>query len=90
MSDWRPQGLPWPPVKSMCFGNRSHRCFNRWGRRSAPVKKHMKVDLVADMEVDLMVGKVVNRVAHMVADMDFSIFFWAFLCEIFVFPSDFF
>ena len=68
----------------MCFGNR---CFNRWGRRSAPVKKHMKVDLVADMKVDmeveLMVGKVVNRVAHMVADMDFSIIFWAFLAEFF-------
>ena len=70
----------------MCFGNHSHRCFNRWGRRSAPVKKHMMVDLVADMKVDmkvdLMVGKVVNRVAHMVADMDFSIIFWAFLGEI--------
>ena len=68
----------------MCFGNRFHRCFNRWGRRSAPVKKHMKVDnmkvdKVADM--DLVVGKVVNRVAHMVADMDFSIIFWAFLGE---------
>ena len=59
MSDWRPQGLPWPPVKSMCFGNRSHRCFNRWHRRSAPVKKHMKVDKVADMKVDLVVDLVV-------------------------------
>ena len=91
MSDWRPQGLPWPPVKSMCFGNRCHQCFNRWHRRSAPVKKHMtvdkvadmKVDKVVDMKVDLVVSKVVNRVAHMVADMDFSIIFWAFLCEIF-------
>ena len=27
-----------PPDKSMCFGNRSLQCFNRWGRRSAPVK----------------------------------------------------
>ena len=71
----------------MCFGNRSHRCFNRWHHRSAPVKKHlkvdnMKVDMVADMkvdmEVDLVVGKVVNRVAHMAADMDFSI-----ICMIF-------
>ena len=60
----------------MCFGNRSHRCFNRWVSTG---KKHMMVDLVADMkvdmEVDLMVGKVVNRAAHMVADMDFSIIF---------------
>ena len=42
----------------------------------------MKVDKMANMEVDLVVGKVVNRVAHMVADIDFSIIFWAFLCEI--------
>ena len=32
-----------PLDNSMCFGNRSHRCLNRWGRRSVPVKKHMKV-----------------------------------------------
>ena len=51
---------------------------------------NMKVDKAADMNVNMVIGKVVNRVAHMVADMDFSIFFWAFLCEIFVFPSDFF
>ena len=55
MSDWRPQGLPWPPVKFMCFGNRS----NRSNRRSAPVKKHMKEDnmkvhKVADMKVDMV------------------------------------
>ena len=78
----------------MCFGNRSHRCFNRWGLRSAPVKKHMKVDMVADMkvdmEVDLVVGKVVKRVAHMVADIDFSIIFWALLGEFFLyFPVNF-
>ena len=58
MSDWLPQGLPWPPVKSMCFGNRSHRCLNRGHHRSA-VKKHMKVDKVADMKVDLVVDLVV-------------------------------
>ena len=29
MSDWRPQGLPWPPVKFMCFGNRPHWC-EKW------------------------------------------------------------
>ena len=70
MSDWLPQGLP-------CFGNHSHRCFNRWGRRSAPVKKHMKVDMVADMgvdkvadmEVDLVVNLVVGKVANMKVDM---------------------
>ena len=38
----------------------------------------MKVDKVADMKVD------------MVADMDFSIIFWAFFGDFFVFPSDFF
>ena len=43
----------------------------------------MEVDKVATMEVDLVVGKVDNKVAHMVAYMDFSIIFWAFLCEIF-------
>ena len=43
----------------------------------------MGVDKVATMEVDLVVGKVDNKVAHMVAYMDFSIIFWAFLCEIF-------
>ena len=59
MSDWRPQCLQWPPVKSMCFGNCSHRCFNLWHRRSALVKKHMKVDKVADMKVDLVVDLVV-------------------------------
>ena len=42
----------------------------------------MKVDMVDDMGVD-KVDKVVNRVAHMVADMDFSIIFWAFLCDFF-------
>ena len=53
----------------MCFGNHSHRCFNRWHRRSAPVKKHMKVDKVADMKVDMVVGKVANMKVDMVADM---------------------
>ena len=69
MSDWRPQGLPWPPVKSMCFGNRCHQCFNRWHRRSAPVKKHMTVDKVADMKVDLVVGKVADMKVDKVVDM---------------------
>ena len=40
----------------MCFGNRSHWCFNRWHCRSAPVKKHMKVDKVANMKVDKVAG----------------------------------
>ena len=48
-----------PPDKSVCFGNRSHRCFNRWGRWSAPVKNHMKVDMVADMKLDMKVDLVV-------------------------------
>ena len=55
MSDWRPQCLQWPPVKSMCFGNCSHRCFNLWHRRSALVKKHMKVDKVVDLVVLLLI-----------------------------------
>ena len=33
MSDWRPQGLPWQPLKSMCFGNRSHRGSGGLGGR---------------------------------------------------------
>ena len=60
MSDWQPQGLPWLPVKSMCFGNRSHRCFNRWYRRSAPVKKPMKMDKVADMKMDKVADMTVE------------------------------
>ena len=67
---WWPQGLPWPPVKSMCFGNRSHRCFNRWHRRSAPVKKHMKVDKVADMKVDKLADMKVDMVADMKVDIN--------------------
>ena len=45
----------------MCFWQPLPPVFNRWHRRSAPVKKHMKVDKVADMKVD--------KVANMVADM---------------------
>ena len=52
----------------MCFGNRSHRCFNRWHRQSAPVKKHMKVDKVANMKVDMEVDLVVGKVANMKVD----------------------
>ena len=53
----------------MCFGNHSHRCFNRWHRRSAPVKKHMKVDKVADMKVDKVADMKVNKVADMKVDL---------------------
>ena len=48
----------------MCFGNHTHRCFNRWHRRSAPVTKHMKVDKVANMKVDMEVDMVVGKVAN--------------------------
>ena len=71
MSDWRPQGLPWPPVKSMCFGNRSHWCFNRWHRRTAPVKKHMKVDNVADIGANKKNIFFCLFLADMVLDMVF-------------------
>ena len=53
----------------MCFGNCSHRFFNRWHRRSAPVKKHMKVDQVADMKVDKVADMKVNKVADMKVDL---------------------
>ena len=46
----------------MCFGNRSHRCLNRWGRRSALVKKHMKVDKVAAMKLDMVADMGVDKV----------------------------
>ena len=78
--------LPLGRQKNLCFGNRSHRCFNRWGRRSPLVKKHMKVDKVkvdnikvdnmkvdnmkVDMVVDLVVSKVGNMKVDMVADIE--------------------
>ena len=72
-SDWL---LPLGRQKNLCFGNRSHRCFNRWGRRSPLVKKHMKVDnmkvdnMKVDMVVDLVVSKVGNMKVDMVADIE--------------------
>ena len=75
-SDWL---LPLGRQKNLCFGNRSHRCFNRWGRRSPLVKKHMKVDnmkvdkvkvdniKVDNMKVDNM--KVDNMKVDMVVDL---------------------
>ena len=48
---------------------------------------NMKVDKLAymkvDMEVDLVVGKVASMKVDKVANMDFSIIFWAFLCDFF-------
>ena len=51
----------------------------------------MKVDMVADMVADMKVDMVADIVADMKVDMDMDFsFFWAFLGEIFVFPSVFF
>ena len=61
------------PDNSMCFGNCSHRCFNRWGRRSAPVKKHMKLD---NMKVDLVVGKVANMKVDKVVNIKVDNVHW--------------
>ena len=47
---------------------------------------NMKVDKVADMKVDMVVDMGVDKVAN----MDFSIIFWAFLCDFFCISQCFF